>query len=74
MMKEKLTESEVEQVKKSVEEAEQWLVNDSTKEEYEGKYNELTQQLNPILMKIQSSPEGVQPSTEGMGPVVDEVD
>ena len=74
MMKEKLTESEVEQVKKSIEETDQWLVNDSTKEEYEGKYNELTQQLNPILMKIQSSPEGVQPSTEGMGPVVDEVD
>ena len=53
-----------------------------TKEEYEKKYDELNQQLNPILMKIQSNPEGEQasPFTSGQpeqhasGPVVDEVD
>ena len=46
------------------------------------KYDELNQQLNPILMKIQSSPEGEQqspftseqPEQHTPGPVVDEVD
>ena len=83
MMKEKLNESENEQVKKTIEETDQWLMNDEfTKEEYEKKYDELNQQLNPILMKIQSNPEGEQqsPFTSGQpeqhasGPVVDEVD
>ena len=83
MMKEKLNESENEQIKKTIEETDQWLMNDEfTKEEYEKKYDELNQQLNPILMKIQSNPEGEQqsPFTSGQpeqhasGPVVDEVD
>ena len=83
MMKEKLNESENEQIKKTIEETDQWLMNDEvTKEGYEKKYDELNQQLNPILMKIQSSPEGEQasPFTSGQpeqhasGPVVDEVD
>ena len=82
MMKEKLDESENEQIKKTIEETDQWLMNDElTKEEYDEKYNELNQQLNPILMKIQSNPAGEQPqqspfTTEqpASGPVVDEVD
>ena len=83
MMKEKLDENENEQIKKTIEETDQWLMNDQfTKEEYEKKYDELNQELNPILMKIQSNPEGEQPSpfTSGQpeqhasGPVVDEVD
>ena len=83
MMKEKLNESENEQIKKTIEETDQWLMNDEfTKEDYEKKYDELNQQLNPILMKIQSSPEGEQqspftseqPEQHTPGPVVDEVD
>ena len=82
MMKEKLDENENEQIKKTIEETDQWLMNDElTKEEYDEKYNELNQQLNPILMKIQSNPAGEQPqqspfTTEqpASGPVVDEVD
>lgn len=82
MMKEKLDESENEKIKKTIEETDQWLMNDElTKEEYDEKYNELNQQLNPILMKIQSNPAGEQPqqspfTTEqpASGPVVDEVD
>ena len=83
MMKEKLNENENEQIKKTIEETDQWLMNDEfTKEEYEKKYDELNQQLNPILMKIQSNPEGEQqspftseqPEQHASGPVVDEVD
>ena len=46
----------------------------------EGKYESLNKELQSILSKIQSNPEGVEstfPGTENMGmggPVVDEVD
>ena len=75
MMKEKLDESENEEVKSTIEETEQWLMNDLTKDEYDEKYDELNQRLNPILMKIQSSPaEGSTPFNPTEEPFVDEVD
>ena len=44
--------------------------------EYEGKYEEVNQLLNPILMKIQSSPEEGMPQEQAFtdDPVVDEID
>ncbi len=75
MMKQKLDDSEIEQVSKTIEDTEKWLLNDYTQEEYEGKYDEVNQILNPILMKIQSNPEGVSSEQSSMGdPVVDEID
>ena len=49
MMKEKLTETEVEQVKKSIEETDQWLVNDSTKEDVLKTAAKLQKKIHPDM-------------------------
>ena len=77
MMKDKISEDETNKVNEVIEETEKWLLNDSTKEEYDQRYNDLNKELNPILMKIQSNPTDGVPSSEvpnNGGTVIDEVD
>ena len=82
MMKDKSSEDETNKVNEVIEETEKWLLNDSTKEEYDQRYNDLNKELNPILMKIQSNPTDGVPSSEvpssevpnNGGTVIDEVD
>ena len=80
MMKNKLEESEISLVTNKIEDTDKWLLEEHSLEEYEGKYESLNKELQSILSKIQSNPEGVEstfPGTENMGmggPVVDEVD
>ncbi len=81
MMKSKLEEGELSLVNKTIEETNQWLLDEHSLEEYEGKFESLNKELQSILSKIHSNSEGVEstfPGTGGSmdmgGPVVDEVD
>ena len=62
-IKEKLTEEEIISTKSVMDEAEKWLLDDHTKEEYESKLEELNTHLDPIMTKLQ--PEGM-PGAGGM--------
>ena len=68
MMKEKLTEDENEKIQKTIEETDQWLIEEYTKEEYEEKYEQLNKELNPILMKVQGGQTEGMPFTSGSTP------
>ena len=68
MMKEKLTEDENKTIQKTIEETDQWLIEEYTKEEYEGKYEQLNKELNPILMKVQGDQTEGMPFTSGSTP------
>ena len=86
----KLEDSEIQTVKDTVTEAETWLLEERSKEDYENKLKEVNDKLNPIMMKIYSEGQGgaempVPPSEEGVsgegvsgegvsGPTIDEVD
>ena len=83
MMKAKLNESDNETIQKTIEETNQWMLNEENDsiEAYEQKYKEIEEELNPILMKIQENPAGVDPSAMGVDPSamgvdpsIDEVD
>ena len=81
----KLEDSEIQTVKDTVTEAETWLLEERSKEDYDNKLKEVNDKLNPIMMKIYSEGQGgaempVPPSEEGVsgegvsGPTIDEVD
>ena len=83
MMKEKLSEDENETIQKTIKETDQWFIEEHTKEDYEGKYEQLNKELNPILMKVQEGPSEGMPFTsepvpsdvpKSQGPSIDEVD
>ena len=68
MMKEKLTEDENEKIQKTIEETDQWLIEEYTKEEYEEKYEQLNKELTPNLMKVQGGQTEGMPFTSGSTP------
>jgi L1 cell adhesion molecule like protein len=84
----KLEDSEIQTVKDTVSEAETWLLEERSKEDYDNKLKEVNDKLNPIMMKIYSEGEGGSempvppvgdPGSPGspepaMGPTIDEVD
>jgi len=84
----KLEEDEIQTVKDTVTEAETWLLEERTKEDYENKLKEVNDKLNPIMMKIYSEGDGgsempvptvgdpvdLDRSDPAMGPTIDEVD
>ncbi len=57
-VKEKLDESDIQIVKDTLSEVENWLLEERTKDDYDNKLKEVNDKLNPIMMKIYS---------EGMG-------
>jgi heat shock protein 1/8 len=81
----KLEDSEIQTVKDTITEAETWLLEERSKEDYDNKLKEVNDKLNPIMMKIYSEGEGgsempVPPPGEGVSPegvsapTIDEVD
>jgi heat shock protein 1/8 len=85
-IKGKLDESEITMINDLLSEAELWLVDDHTKEEYDNKLTDINSKINPIMMKVYSEgggemPESV-PTGESAGegvqmdsaPSIDEVD
>ena len=83
MMKEKLSKDENETIQKTIEETDQWFIEEHTKEDYEEKYEQINKELNPILMKVQEGPsEGMPFSSaptpsdvpKSQEPSIDEVD
>jgi heat shock 70kDa protein 1/2/6/8 len=61
-IKAKLDESDISMVQKSIQEIEEWLLEDRSKEEYEQKTTEFNSTINPVMMKVYSEggamPEG----------------
>ena len=80
-IKSKLEESDISLVQKSIQDIEEWLLDDRSKEEYEQKTTEFNAIINPVMMKVYSEgagmPEGmpgVVPQDESKEPTIDEVD
>ena len=87
-VKSKLTTEENEKIQSTLQTSEMWIQenNSATKEDYDTKYDEINQLLNPILMKLQSQGPSMDPSqmsegdpsqmkeAMGQGPTIDEVD
>ena len=80
-IKSKLEESDISLVQKSIQDIEEWLLDDRSKEEYEQKTTEFNAIINPVMMKVYSEgagmPEGmpgVVPKDESKEPTIDEVD
>tara|TARA_R110002074_G_scaffold204750_2_gene373093 strand:- start:1919 stop:3943 length:2025 start_codon:yes stop_codon:yes gene_type:complete len=58
-IKEKLSSEELETVTKLATESLEWLNEEHTIEEYDGKYSELQTSLNPIMEKVHEKPQGM---------------
>ena len=70
-VKSKLTTEENEKIQSTLQTSEMWIQenNSATKEDYDTKYDEINQLLNPILMKLQSQGPTMDPSQmSGMDP------
>ena len=70
-VKSKLTTEENEKIQSTLQTSEMWIQenNSATKEDYDTKYDEINQLLNPILMKLQSQGPSMDPSQmSGMDP------
>lgn len=60
-IKGKLEEADLETLGRAIKGAEEWLVEERTKEDYEAKLSEVNGQINPIMMKVYS--QGQMPSS-----------
>ena len=81
-IKSKLDDSDISLVQSAIQEVEEWILEDRSKEEYEQKTTEFNSKINPVMMKIYSEgnmpgstpdevPTGSVPPEE---PTIDEVD
>ena len=81
-IKSKLDDSDISLVQIAIQEVEEWILEDRSKEEYEQKTTEFNSKINPVMMKIYSEgnmpgstpdevPTGSVPPEE---PTIDEVD
>ena len=64
-VKEKLSEDEIKLTNSTMDEVEEWLIEEHKKEEYDKKLEELNTYLDPIMAKLQVQPGGMGP--DGMG-------
>ena len=53
-IKEKIGNDDYEKMQSTINELDQWLLDEKTKEEYENKLTEINDKMNPIMMKVYS--------------------
>jgi len=73
-IKSKLEESDISLVQKSIQDIEEWLLDDRSKEEYEQKTTEFNAIINPVMMKVYSEGAGMPEGMPGVVPQDDEND
>jgi len=71
-IKSKLEESDISLVQKSIQDIEEWLLDDRSKEEYEQKTTEFNAIINPVMMKVYSEGAGMPEGMPGVVPQDDE--